>query len=305
MKAVAFDAYGPPEVLRIVERGTPRPGPGQVRVRVRACGVQPFDVRVRQGTMDVPVVFPQSLGNEFAGVVDEVGEHTSGWARGDEVFGWAFMASLAAYVAVDTGSVLRKPPDMPWDVAGCMSSSGNTACTALDDLGVRSGETLLVHAAAGGTGTVAVQVARARGARVIGTASEANHAYLAGLGATPLAYGPGLVERVRAVAPGGGVDAVLDAVGGQALRDSLLLAADRSRIATLVDHEAAAELGVIGVRGRRSLDHLRELAGLYAEGRLRITVRARYPLEQIAQAHRDVETGHGRGKVVVVLDRPP
>lgn len=301
MKAVAFSRHGPPDVLEIVKRETPRTGPGQLRVRVRAAGIQPFDIGVRRGTMEVPIEFPQGLGNEFAGVVDEVGEHVTDWVPGDEVFGWTFLASLAEYVVVDADAVLRKPPDMPWEVAGCMSSSGNTAYTALRDLNVGPGDLLLVHAAAGGAGTVAVQLARAWGASVIGTASEANHDYVAGLGATPVTYGPGLVERVRAVAPHG-VDAVLDAVGGQALHDSLELTADRNRIATLVDHEVAARLGVRGVRGRRSPEQLRELTELYAGGRLHITIRSLFPLERIADAHREVETGHGRGKVVVVLD---
>ncbi|MQA88114.1 MAG: zinc-binding dehydrogenase [Streptosporangiales bacterium] len=300
MKAVVFGRHGPPEVLEIVDLEEPLPGPGQVRVRVRAAGIQPFDVGVRRGSLSFPVSFPQRLGNEFSGVVDRVGEGVGEWSEGDEVLGWAFMASLAEYAVAGVDALVRKPAGMPWDVAGAMSSSGHTAYTALRELGVGSGDTLLVHAAAGGVGTVAVQLARAWGAEVIGTASEANHEYLAGLGATPVAYGDGLVERVRAAAPGG-VDAALDAVGGQALRESLALVWDRDRIATLVDHDLADELGVRGVRARRSLEQLEELVALYEKGALRIAIRATFPLEGIVDAHRLVETGHGRGKVVVTL----
>lgn len=302
MKAVVFDRHGPPEVVKIVDLEEPRPGPGQVRVRVRAGGIQPFDTLVRQGTMEFPVSFPQQLGNEFSGVVDRVGYGVSEWSEGDEVLGWAFMRSLAEYAVVGVDEVVRKPAGMPWDAAGGLSSSGQTAYTALRELDVGPGDTLLVHAAAGGAGTMAVQLARAWGAEVIGTASETNHEYLVGLGATPVAYGNGLVERVRAAAPDG-VDVALDAVGGQALRDSLALVRDRSRIATLVDHDLADKLGVRGIRARRSVEQLDELVALYQKGALRITVRVTFPLEDIVDAHREVETGHGRGKVVVTLDR--
>ncbi len=300
MKAIVFDRYGPPEVLRLADIEEPRPGSGQVRVRVRAVGIQPFDTLVRQGRMDVPVRFPQRLGNEFSGVVDRVGDGVREWSAGEEVLGWAFMASLGEYAVAGADALVRKPAGMPWEVAGGLSSSGQTAYTALRELGVGAGETVLVHAAAGGAGTAAVQLARAWGAEVIGTASEANHAYLASLGATPVTYGDGLVERVRAAAPGG-VHAALDAIGGQALRDSLDLVRDRNRIATLADHALAEELGVRGVRARLSAEQLNELVGLYQKGTLRVPIRATFPLERTADAHREVETGHGRGKVVVTL----
>jgi len=301
MKAVVFDKHGPPEALEIVDLAEPHPAPGQVRVRVRAVGIQPFDIGVRRGSLDVPVHFPQQLGNEFSGVVDELGDGVGDWSEGAAVLGWANMASLAEYVVTGRDAIVRKPADMPWEVAGGLGASGQTAYTALRELNVRSGDTVLIHAAAGGVGTVAVQLARAWGAVVIGTASAANHAYVASLGATPVAYGDGLVERVRAAALNG-VQAALDAHGGQALRDSITLVRDKNRIATLVDHDLAGELGVRGVRAQRRAAQLSELVTLYQKGALRILIRATFPLEKIVDAHRAVETGHGRGKVVVVLE---
>lgn len=298
MRAVVFDRHGPPEVLRVADLDDPQPGAGQVRVRVRAGGVQPFDTAVRQGSMAIDVTFPQQLGNEFAGIIDEVGPGVGGWTAGDEVLGWAHMTSLAELVVTERDAIVDKPTGMGWDVAGALGASGQTALTALADLRVGADDTLLVHAAAGGAGAAAVQIAGHRGANVIGTASPANHEYLRSLGATPVVYGDGLVDRVRALAPRG-VDAALDAVGGQALRDSLALVADRDRIATLVEHDLAGHLGVRGVRARRSVEHLRELTALYAEGALDVAIRSRYSLDQVADAHRDVESGHGRGKVIV------
>ncbi|MEO3824737.1 NADP-dependent oxidoreductase [Actinomadura sp. B10D3] len=301
MRAVVFERIGPPRVLDIVDLDRPCPGPGQVLVRVLAAGVQPFDTAVRRGVMGVPVSFPQQIGNEFAGVVDQVGAGVHAWSEGDEVLGWSHMALLTEYAVAGADAIVGKPAGMPWEVAGCLSASGQTALTALRELGVGSGDTVLVHAAAGGAGTMAVQIARAYGAEVIGTAGEANHEYLIELGATPIAYGDGLVDRVRAAAPNG-VDAVLDAVGGQALRDSLALARDRSRIGTLVDLDLAVELGVRGIRARRAAEQLQQLVTLYESGMLRVHIRATYPLEAVADAHREVETGHGRGKVVVTFE---
>ncbi|WP_243788675.1 NADP-dependent oxidoreductase [Saccharopolyspora gloriosae] len=300
MKAVVFEENGPPEVLRVVELDDPRPGPRQLRVRVRAAGVQPFDTGVRQGWPGFPVEFPQQIGNEYAGVVDEVGAEVTGFAVGDEVLGWVFMSGLAEYVVVDETAAVRKPSSMTWEVAGSLSASGQTAYTALHELGVGSGTTVLIHAAAGGVGTVAVQLAKAWGATVIGTASEANHAYLKELGAVPVTYGDGLVDRVRALAPGG-VDAVLDGAGGQALRDSIDLVSIPDRVATLVDHDLAEQLGARGIRAERSAQRLAELVDLHQRGELRLHVRSTFDLEHAAQAHRDVETGHGKGKVVVLV----
>lgn len=301
MRAVLCERNGPPEVLRLADLPVPEPGPGQVRVRVRAGGVQPFDVYVRRGDPEFRQPLPHQLGNEFAGVVDRPGPGVSEWAPGDAVLGWAPMTALADFVLADRDAIITKPVTMPFEVAGALSASGQTALAALDRLNVAAGETLLIHAAAGGAGTMAVQIARHRGVRVIGTAGASNQRHLESLGAVPVEYGPGLVDRVRALAPTG-VDAALDAIGGQALHDSIELVGDRSRIATLADHALAARLGVHGIRTGRRLERLRVLADLYQRGVLRVTIRARFGIERIADAHRAVEQGHGRGKVVVVMN---
>ncbi|MGW5053501.1 NADP-dependent oxidoreductase [Actinokineospora sp. NPDC004072] len=301
MKAVVCVAAGGPEVLELVDLPDPEPGPGQVRVRVRAAGVQPVDIAVRQGFVPrgVEVRHPQVLGNEFAGEVDRLGPGATGFAPGDAVVGFAVLACYAEHVVVGVDQIVAKPPTMTFEQAGGLSGGGQTAHTALEELRVSAGETLLVHAAAGGVGTVAVQLAKDLGATVVGTASPANHDYLRALGAIPVAYGDGLVERVRAAAPGG-VHAALDAAGADALRASVELVADRDRIGTLVAFDLVAELGVRAVFSRRSAARLAALADLHARGGLDLHVRAAYPLAAAADAHADVERGHGRGKVVIV-----
>lgn len=300
-RAVVFDKYGGPEVLRILEFEAPEPEPTQVRVQVRAAGVQPFDCLFRSGAAHswVPAQFPQRLGNEFAGIIDAVGEEVEGFAVGDEVLGWAMLSSHADHLVVGDLDVVVKPRGMPWSEAGVLSASGQTAAAALMLLGVIAGDTVLIHAAAGGVGSFAVQIALARGATVIGTASERNHDYLRDLGATPVVYGDGLAKRVRELAAGE-VTASLDASGTvAALHASLELVADTNRIGTVAYQPAAAQLGVRRVSTERSAEQLRDLTGLYAAGKLRVSIQHAYPLEQAAEAHRAVETGHVRGKVVL------
>ena len=297
-KALVFAEYGGPEVLHVIEVEPPRPGRGQVRVRVRAAGIQPFDCLFRSGAARqwVPARFPQRIGNELAGVVDEVGEGAP-FAVGDEVVGWAMLGATAEHVVVPATDVVAKPAAMAWPEAGALSASGQTASTALDRLRVGAGDTVLVHAAAGGVGRFAVQLAVARGARVIGTASAHNHDYLRELGATPVAYGEGLVERVRALAPDG-VEAALVAVGSdEALRSSLTLTRDRARIGTVAFQPLADQLGIARITTDRSAARLAELTRLP----LRISIQATYRLDQAADAHRAMATGHVRGKLVFVL----
>lgn len=230
-----------------------------------------------------------------------MGEGVTNFSVGDEVLGWALLACYAEYVVVDVNQIVHKPQGMPWKEAAVISASGQTAHTALQELGVSKGETVLIHAAAGGVGTFAVQLAQVWGAHVIGTASERNHEYLQSLGAAPVAYGTGLADRVRNVAPSG-VDVALDAAGGDALRSSVELIEDRSRIGTIVSFELVEKLGVLAIRSQRSVERLMELVTLYTQGKLSIHIRTTFPLEQAADAHREVETGHGRGKVVLTID---
>jgi NADPH:quinone reductase-like Zn-dependent oxidoreductase len=303
MRAAAFAEPGGPEVLKVMELPAPQAGPGQVRVRVRAAGVQPFDAAVRAGWLPPylgEVAFPRVPGNEFAGVVDQVGEDVTGVAVGAEVLGFTALFSYAEYVVVPAANVTAKPASVPWEVAGGLTAGVQTAELAIDGVGLAEGETLLVHGAAGSVGTAAVQIARRRGATVIGTAREANHDYLRDLGAIPVVYGEGLADRVRALAPGG-VDAALDGAGGHALEVSMELVSDRSRIVTLVEHGRAAELGVRLVQGDRSAERLGRYAALYAEGAFTFPVRRTYRLEEAADAHREIETGHGQGKIVITI----
>lgn len=300
MRAVAFEAYGPAEVLRPVELPVPEPGPGEVRVRVRAAGVMPFDIGLREGVIRPPgAVFPIVPGNEFAGTVGAVGSGVTGFGPGDLVLGFSLLGSYAEYVVVPQENLVTKPDEMEWAVAGGFSGNAQGAHMALSAMRVDPGDTVLINAAAGGLGTLAVQLARAWGATtVIGTASEPNHEHLRSLGAIPVTYGEGLEERVRAIAPDG-VDAALDGAGAEALRASAAVTRDPARVITMVDAEEARRLGLPELTGTRTASRLAEMTRLYAKGALRVHLRAQYALERAADAQREVERGHGRGKVVL------
>ena len=304
MRAAVFTTFGGPEVLRVVEVSRPEAGPGEVRVRVEVAGVQPYDSAVRSGWTPPgrTLQFPQIVGNDFAGVIDQVGGGVTDFDAGAEVIGWAVLASCAEYVVVRASQVVAKPTAMSWPEAGTLSASAQTAHTALQDVKVAAGDTLLIHAASGGVGTIAVQLALALGATVIGTAGPANQDYLRVLGAMPTTYGDGLAARVRALAPGG-IDAALDVAGGEALDVSLALVADRDRIGALVDLARAEELGVRPVRSRRSAERLQAIVDIYCMGMLKLNVSEIFPLEQIAEAHSRVDTGHSRGKIAVQVRR--
>jgi NADPH:quinone reductase-like Zn-dependent oxidoreductase len=242
MKAILFDEFGGPEVLHEGEAAMPTPGPGQVRVRVAVAGVNPIDVKIRAGGMEAifPTTLPAIPGADFAGVVDAVGEGVSDVSTRAEVFGWAEGGSYAEYTLCSRFAV--KPADLSWEQAAAIPVAAEAAQRGLDQLDVQKGETLLIHGAAGAVGSIAVQLAVAKGLKVIGTAGEANHDFVRSLGATPVTYGDGLVQRVQAVVPLG-VDAVLDAAGKGALPASIELRGGTSRILTLAD-DAAASLGI-------------------------------------------------------------
>lgn len=303
MRAAGFMAYGSPKVLQSIEVQTPQAGPGEVRVRVKAAGVQPFDCAVRSGWTPpgATVQFPQIVGNEFAGTIDQLGDGVTDFTIGQEVLGYRMLGCNAEYVIVGREQIVPKPKSMPWEVAASLSASGQTAHTAMEELRVGKGDTVLIHGAAGGVGTVTVQVAKSLGATVIGTASEANHDYLRTLGAIPVLYGEGLRERILQLAPEG-VDVALDAAGDEALRVSMEVAKSKERIGTIVAFELAASLGIRSIRSKRSASRLQELVNLYVAGQLQLHVRKTYPLERAAEAHEEMERGHGRGKIVIVID---
>ena len=299
MKAVVIDEFGGPGVLHVADRELPEPGAGQVRVRVRAAGVNGIDGTIRSGAAQqmFPTQLPAVLGLEIAGVVDGVGPGVEGLAAGDDVLGFADGGGYAEYALATT--VAPKPAELGWTEAAALPVAAETALRVLGLLKVTQGDTLLIHGAAGGVGTVAVQLAVARGATVIGTASEANHDHLRELGATPVLYGEGLVDRVRAAAPDG-VDAVFDAAGRGALPDSIALRGGTSRIVTIAD-PAAFGLGIpFSGEAARDAGDLAEVARQAGDGRLRVTVAETYSLEEAPAAHEAVATGHGRGKVVLL-----
>ncbi len=298
MKAVQFSEYGGPEVLEIVDVPDPHPGPGQIRVAVRAVGINPVDYKMRAGLM--PGDLPQMTGREVAGVVDEVGEGVSDAAPGDKVFGFAAGAAAELALAKDYAPI---PPSLQFTDAAALPVAVETATRTLDLLAVGDATTVLINGAAGGVGSAAVQIARNRGARVIGTASPNNHDYLRSLGAEPTTYGDGLVERVRAIAPDG-VDAALDAAGGGALPALVELAGGPDHVVTIADYQGAQATGATfsgGMGASRALHALTDIAEPIEAGRFSLLVSKTYPLAQIADAHRESEAGHVRGKLVLLV----
>ncbi|MFD8081036.1 NADP-dependent oxidoreductase [Kitasatospora sp. NPDC059722] len=307
-KAIAFSEYGGADVLRPIDLDLPAPGAGEVLVEVRAAGVNPLDHKIRAGLMaDVfPVALPFVAGFELSGVVRAVGADVTAWATGDEVFGAVMGGAHAEHVIVPAAQLARKPAALCWEEAAAIPVAAETAERALAILDVRPGETLLVHGAAGGVGTVLLQFARARGITVVGTASEANHAHLRELGAIPVAYGDGLAERVRAAAPGG-VDKVLDAAGlGGVLPLSIELAGGADRVLTIADFVGAGEHGVRFTGGAEGVEPYYGRAfeaalALHAAGDLRLPLHRVLPLAEAAEAHRVSEHGHLRGKIVLTV----
>lgn len=302
-RVVQFAEYGTPEVLRVVDVEPPAPGPTQVRIAVRAAGVNPIDWKILGGYMRelMPLELPAGVGSDVAGVVDAVGSEVTEWAVGDEVLGRSTTGSFADLALAEAAELVRKPEGVSWEVAGSLAGAGGTAYTVLGKLGVKAGDTLLIHAAAGGVGTFAVQLAKAQGVNVIGTAGESNHEYLRSLGATPVTYGDGLLDRVRAVAPDG-VDAVLDASGRGEIPLSIELTGDPARVLTLVAFDQAAT-GIqvhVGGSGSELGAALRELATLVAQGRLTVSISETYPLTEAGAALSASTTGHVHGKLVVV-----
>jgi NADPH:quinone reductase-like Zn-dependent oxidoreductase len=299
MKAVRFDKFGGPEVLEVVDLPDPHPGPGQVRIRVRAAGINPSDWKKRQGLMDEEL--PQSLGYEAAGIVDELGEGVVDVAVGDRAFGFSAEGAAQAELAVlsDHAPI---PPSLDFPEAAALPAAIETATRALDQLGVGSGHTLLVNGASGNVGSAAVQLAVVRGARVIGTASQVNHDYLRSLGAEPVAYGEGMVDRVRAAAPEG-VDVALDVAGSGVLPELIELAGDPEHVVTIADFAGAREHGVRFSSGDagRALHALAELGELVESGRFSLPVARTFPLDEVAEAHRVGEAGQVRGKLVLVV----
>ena len=302
-RAVRFDEYGGVDVLKVVDVDRPVPDPGQVLVRVKAAGINPGESKIRDGLLHerYPATFPSGQGSDLAGVVEEVGDGVDGVAVGDEVIGYTDnRASQAELVLVDAENVTRRPPNVSWEVAGSLFVAGATAYAAVRAVALKPGDTVVVAGAAGGVGSVAVQLAVRAGATVIGLASEPNHEWLRGHGVIPVSYGDGVADRIRAAAPDG-VDALIDTVGGGYVELALELGVAPERIDTIADFEAVAKHGVKaeGNAAGASAQTLAELAGLIADGKLEVPIAASYPLDQVRDAYQELERGHTRGKIVL------
>ncbi|WP_438387806.1 NADP-dependent oxidoreductase [Actinopolyspora saharensis] len=295
MRAIQFSDYGSSDVLKLVEVGVPEPGPGQVRVAVRVAGVNPLDWKLRSGVMtELPL--PRRPGLELAGVVDAVGESAS-FEVGDEVFGWSETGSYAEYALASL--LTRKPEGMSWRDAAALPVAGATALRVLRQLELREGEVLLLNGASGAVGRFAAQLAVELGATVIGTAGERRFADLRSLGATPVSYGAGLVERVREITSR--VDAVFDAAGQNVLPEAIKLRGTTDRVITIADPRAS-ELGVTfssGGSGERSSELLDEIAERVVAGRLSVQHAWTYSLSEAAAAQDESATGHSGGKITL------
>jgi NADPH2:quinone reductase len=307
MKAVVYEKFGGAEVLQVVERPEPHIGPDTVLVKVVAAGLNPVDYKVREGYLQglLDTHLPAVPAWDVAGVVVQPGLDTPEFQAGDEILAYARKdvvsdGTLAEYVAVPVRTAAKKPADLSFEAAAGLPLAGLTALQTVRRSGLGAGSTVLVHAAAGGVGSIAVQLAVHAGARVVGTASEGNHAYLRGLGAEPVAYGDGLVAAAKAAAPGG-FDVILDYVGGQAIETAAELLVPGGTIVSITDARARDELGGQYVWVRPDPAGLAELADLAARGVVQVEISQTFDLDHAADAFRALETGHTRGKIVVTV----
>jgi NADPH:quinone reductase-like Zn-dependent oxidoreductase len=302
-RAVRFDHYGDVDVLNVVDVDPPTPGQGQLLVAVKASGINPGEAKIREGMLDArfPATFPSGQGSDLAGVVDQVGEGVEGFAVGDEVIGFSNdRAGQAELVVIDSVNATGKPAGVSWEVAGALFVVGATAWAAVRAVDPARGDTVVVAGAAGGVGSVAVQLTARTGARVIGLASDRHHQWLRDHGVIPVTYGEGVADRIREAADGC-VDAFIDTVGSGYVELALQLGVAPERIDTIADFQAAGRHGVKaeGSAAGASAEVLAELARLIEAGELEIPIAAVYPLEQVRDAYRELEHNHTRGKIVL------
>jgi NADPH:quinone reductase-like Zn-dependent oxidoreductase len=304
-KAVQFDSYGGVDVLVVREVPRPVPEAGEVLVELRAAGINPSEAVIRNGTLadQFPATFPSGQGSDLAGVVAELGSGISDFAVGDEVIGFSMRrSSHAEYVTVPATQLTAKPSGVSWEVAGSLFVAGATAYAAVQSVRLVPGETVAVAGAAGGVGSIAVQLAQRTGATVLGIAGPANDGWLADHGVVPVNYGDDLPARLRAAAPSGHIDALLDFFGGgyvaMAIED---LEVPRDRVDTIADFAAVEQFGVMSVGGADAATAavVAELAELVARGELEVPIAGVFALEDVRDAFRQVELRHTRGKVVL------
>jgi NADPH:quinone reductase-like Zn-dependent oxidoreductase len=303
-QAVRFDEYGDIDVLEVREVPRPRPAAGEVLVRVRAAGINPGENTIRIGALHErwPATFPSGQGSDLAGVVEDVGTAVHTWSAGDEVIGWVdTRASHAELVAVPAGQLVPRDPAVPWEAGGALFVAGTTAHANVRAVGAGPGDTVVVAGAAGGVGSLTVQLLRGAGATVIGLAGPANHPWLRNHGVLPVAYGDGVLDRIRGAAPGG-VDAFIDNFGDGYVNLALELGVAQDRINTIIDFAGAARTGVKseGMAGSANAEVLAELTKLLAAGDLEVPIAASYPLAEVRAAYRDLMRRHVRGKIVLI-----
>jgi NADPH:quinone reductase len=303
-RAVRFNSYGDRDVLYVAEVEVPEPPRGEVVVEVHAAGINPGEAKIRSGANAgrSPATFPSGQGSDLAGVVSAIGEGVTEFALGDEVLGWSWRrSSQAEFVVVPADQLIPKPPQLSWEVAGSLYVAGATAYAAVRAVRAQSGDTVAVSAAAGGVGSVVVQLLRVNDANVLGIASERHHDWLASKGVVPIRYGDGLADRLRAAAPAG-IDAFIDTVGTEYVDLALELGVAPQRIDTIVAFGRAAEVGAKaeGSVAGTSREALAELAELAASGRLEIPIAATYRLDEVRAAYAALEQGHTQGKIVLV-----
>jgi NADPH:quinone reductase-like Zn-dependent oxidoreductase len=303
-KAVRFERYGDVNVLNVVEIPTPEPAPGRVVVEVRAAGINPGEAAIRTGALKeiFPTTFPSGEGSDFAGVVIAVGKDVEGFRPGQEVLGWSDeRTSHATHLSVPATHLLPKPASVPFEVAGSLYVAGLAAWASVAAVQAKPGETVVVSGAAGGVGSIAVQLLIVQGARVIAIASEKNHAWLRELGAIPVVHDTQTLQHIRDAAPNG-VQAWVDVFGGGYVKMAVELGVDRKRINTTIDFRAAKEVGAQtqGTAAASGARDLAQLVMLVAAGKVKIPIAATYPLDQVRDAYRQLEKRQTRGKIVLV-----
>lgn len=304
MRAVKFDEYGGVDVLEVREVEDPVAGPGEVLVAVKAAGINPGEIAIREGRMHerFPAAFPSGQGSDFAGVIQHTGEGVEGFSEGDGVLGWSERrASQAELVAVPSEQITAKPDNVPWEVAGSLFVAGLAAYNSVEAVAPQAGETVVVSAAAGGVGSIAVQLARGIGALVIGLAGEANHEWLRRHDVVPVTYGEGQAQRIREAAHGT-INAFIDTFGGGYVALARELGVPAERINTIADFEAVGRFGVksAGTHSNATAERLADLVARVAQGELEIPVARTFSLDQVQDAYRELAARHTHGKIVLL-----
>jgi NADPH:quinone reductase len=303
-RAVRFDNYGDRDVLYIADVEVPVPSAGEVVVEVRAAAINPGEAAIRAGSLHdrFPATFPSGQGSDLAGVVSSLGAGVTEFAVGEEVLGWSWQrSSHAEYVAVPVTQLIAKPPELSWVIAGSLYVVGCTAYAAVRAVGAGRGETVAVSAAAGGVGSVVVQLLHTKDVTVLGIASQGNHDWLSGHGVIPVSYGDGLAERLTSAAPGG-IDAFIDLFGPDYVQLAVDLGIKPDRVETIIAREKAQELGAKaeGSGDASTIEVLSEMAQLVAAHQIEIPIAATYPLERVRDAFAELEERHTHGKIVLI-----